>query len=218
MSAATDFDAFLDKHDLARNKTLLVDHEIDSTDLVLSLTEPEMKQIGLKLGAIKKIQRAQRQNTESPVVVHKSEPPPSKTPDGSESAVLPVVRYRPPPLTRGWKCQLGNRDHEVFISYRVFSDEMPAIKLYAALKSSSQYDKNLCPYLDQLCLVDAMNWETGFINGLVNSQVIVLVLSERGLSRTREAHLKPDNQFLEVQHALRRMRESATTGRPVTVQ
>ncbi|KAI9199377.1 uncharacterized protein BJ171DRAFT_477677 [Polychytrium aggregatum] len=188
MSAATDFDAFLDKHDLARNKTLLVDNEINSTDLVLSLTEPEMKQIGLKLGAIKKIQRAQRQNTEPPVAVHKSEPPvavhkseplvavhkseppPSKTPDGSENAVLPVVRYRPPPLARGWKCQLGNRDHEVFISYRVFSDEMPAIKLYAALKSSSQYDKNLCPYLDQLCLVDAMNWETGFINGLVNSQ------------------------------------------------
>jgi hypothetical protein len=47
--------------------------------------------------------------------------------------------------------------------------------------------------------------------------VVVLLLSEEGLKQTTEAHIRPDNQLLEIELALERMRETEKTDIPVYI-
>jgi hypothetical protein len=49
-----------------------------------------------------------------------------------------------------------------------------------------------------VCLCDGKDWEVGFMNGLYNSNVIVVVLSEAGLKKTITADEDHDNQLVEV--------------------
>jgi hypothetical protein len=81
----------------------------------------------------------------------------------------------------------------------VESEKAEIQALHGNLTTFKQGEDPMHVYLDTLCLRDGQDWEIGFTNGLYNSSVIVVVLSEAGLQRTLEAHNKVDNQFVEVQ-------------------
>lgn len=48
------------------------------------------------------------------------------------------------------------------------------------------------------------NWKDSFLNGLMGSKVIVLLISVESLKDVKEAHQKPDNMLLEFETALKR--------------
>ncbi|KAI9205221.1 uncharacterized protein BJ171DRAFT_70077 [Polychytrium aggregatum] len=266
------FDEFLAEWGLEKSRAVLVESDFDTIDAVLAMSRGDMAQIGLKIGARRKIRVAQgalraheiahskqcvsRGNaalpeirltnrgrkrgsspsmTASPAWNPNEEPTPklqhtsakpSITEDGTSEEVVADAKfnreqdpepkyfgpehYTPAEIIPDWECRLECQRHDVFISYRVASESDKANLLLSALISNKRSQSSLHPYLDHLCLCNGQNWEDGFINGLHRSPVIVLLLSEEGLKRTLKAHLYADNQFLEVQHALKLIKDPET--------
>ncbi|KAI9202883.1 uncharacterized protein BJ171DRAFT_163209 [Polychytrium aggregatum] len=171
---------------------------------VLELTEAEMKAIGMVGGAIRKVQRAQRQSRDNRDSLFLPSAKGLSTQEkqcGSTAAEVVVFEpeyYEPATVIHDWRCQLDSSEHDIFVSYRSSSESDSANMLVASLVSGKRKDLSIHPFLDHLCLHDSQDWECGFINALHNSPVIVLLLSERGLERVRQAHTTPDNLLLEV--------------------
>ncbi|KAI9204595.1 uncharacterized protein BJ171DRAFT_98373 [Polychytrium aggregatum] len=82
-------------------------------------------------------------------------------------------------------------------SYRVLSEEVSTSRLFAQLNKNGYH-----AYWDKNCLSDGINWESGFINGIVRSKIVVLMCSEKAMERVMTAHVTPDNYFLEWELAL----------------
>jgi hypothetical protein len=89
--------------------------------------------------------------------------------------------------TSAWRCNDHNvLDHSFFVSYRVDTDKEAASQFHLELEvySFKQKDASLGPlngFIDTKCLNPSENWETGFLNGLKNSRVIVYLISDRSL-------------------------------------
>ena len=47
-------------------------------------------------------------------------------------------------------------------------------------------------------------WQESFLNGLMKSRVIVLLISSSGIERIKKAHKNQDNVLLEYEYALQR--------------
>lgn len=87
-----------------------------------------------------------------------------------------------------WKCRYHNSNsHDLFISYRVNTDAELAEKL-----------------VDRIHL---QNWQTSFLNGLLKSSVVVLLMSRSGIENFKAAHERHDNMLLEYEYALQRLSE-----------
>ncbi|KAJ3212099.1 hypothetical protein HDU82_003866 [Entophlyctis luteolus] len=95
--------------------------------------------------------------------------------------------------------------YDVFISYRVSSEKLFARQLFHVLSGQRQriqgLDRGLQVYLDQVRLVNGENWETGFLSGLRNSDVVIFLVSEESVVGIKEAQKKPDSYLLEMEVA-----------------
>jgi serine/threonine protein kinase len=101
-------------------------------------------------------------------------------------------------------------DWDVFISYRVASDQPLAAALHESLSTAG-----LRVFWDKVCLVTGKEWRDGFFDGLVKSRLFLPVIS-RGAIKTVNADNKPvwgnwellnpdspcDNKLLEHRAAL----------------
>ncbi len=99
--------------------------------------------------------------------------------------------------------------NDVFISYRVASDAALARAVHDALSEVVLPDsnKNIRCYLDQTKLVDGERWDVGFMDGLVNSTVVVPIISAECLAPMMKldcdsADEAVDNVLLEWSAAL----------------
>ncbi|KAI9208031.1 uncharacterized protein BJ171DRAFT_472306 [Polychytrium aggregatum] len=194
-------DARLDRYDLSQYRPLLQQAGIRTIESLLGLPDDRLKAIGLDDSAIERVRKAHNKHANA-----------TCTPPGTATG---EHKCNSPWVIPDWKCAAGFKTHHIFISYRVASESEAATELHSTLSVVKNEDDQDCQclslpvlkyaggrlihtYLDKRCLIDGKSWEQGFRNGLVNSQVIVLLLSENGLQRTKEAHKKPDNQFLEA--------------------
>ncbi|KAJ1554161.1 hypothetical protein HK405_005850 [Cladochytrium tenue] len=96
-------------------------------------------------------------------------------------------------------------------SYRVSSEQQTAKLLWYELALQS----GLHPFLDHECLNEGEQWEGGFLTGLSQSGLVVLLCSEAGLSRAKMADKKPDNVILEWEIALELQRDRGVDILPV---
>jgi hypothetical protein len=104
-----------------------------------------------------------------------------------------------------------NSSYHVFISYRVAPEAAFAKALFDALSDCSieSTGQKLRVYLDQVCLEDGERWDSGFMNGLSNSWIVVPVLSTEALAPMKRLNPvdgkdngQTDNVLLEWMAAL----------------
>ncbi|KAJ3229309.1 hypothetical protein HDU78_009105 [Chytriomyces hyalinus] len=202
-----EFEAFIEKYYLAKYKATLVENEVDTVNSVMMLTESQMDKIGLKVGAQNKIYDAQKKRAAD--VQTKS-----NTAATSWSHEVPRSNSS---FSDSWVCANGFKEHDVFISYRVYSDNHTAVQLHSSLSTTKKNETPLHVYLDQRCLEDGKGWKDGFLNGLQNSKMVVILLSEEGLKRTARADAEPDNQLLEIELALQRLEEQKHAANPLSL-
>jgi serine/threonine protein kinase/ankyrin repeat protein len=98
-------------------------------------------------------------------------------------------------------------EFDVFLSYRVASDQNSAESLYTALTSIG-----IRVWWDKVCLKPGEPWEEGFCSGLVNSRTFVCLLSREAINHPDRAYhqnfgqldvsSKCDNVLLEHRMAL----------------
>eukprot|EP00732_Lithocolla_globosa_P000624 Lithocolla_globosa_v1_NODE_222_length_5054_cov_15.686337.p1 type:complete len:676 gc:universal NODE_222_length_5054_cov_15.686337:3465-1438(-) len=110
-------------------------------------------------------------------------------------------------LPNMWCCRWHNRGtHDFFVNYRVRTDAPHAEKLCLMLENEYIVDqahrRRVRVFWDQHCLPFGQNWEDGFLYGLTQSKVIVLVVSSQGLDPTKRADTRQDNVLLEYEYAL----------------
>ncbi|KAI8611452.1 hypothetical protein BC830DRAFT_1141173, partial [Chytriomyces sp. MP71] len=223
-SAETEFDAFIAKYHLEHAKQSFLDNDLDSIDLVLKLTTDEMRDLNLNVGVRKKIQRAQEESNTLIIsgngLTGDNQDPDCGIPTSVFGSVSQLQQESDPKVTNdnsNWQCSKGFDQHDIFISYRVESEKVTAVELCAALEAIHKGQSSIHVYLDSQCLDNGKPWNEGFLSGLSNSTVIVLILSEKGVQRTLEAHTKEDNQFLEIETALQLVQESATTEKALSL-
>jgi len=102
-----------------------------------------------------------------------------------------------------WKCRSHNSSYyDIFLSYRVCTDAELAEKLVDHIHLQH---KQLQVFLDKICLPVGENWESGFLNGLMNSRVVALLISRQGIESFKHAHTRHDNMLLEYETALNRL-------------
>eukprot|EP01040_Poterioochromonas_malhamensis_P005771 gene5771-6208_t len=94
--------------------------------------------------------------------------------------------------------------YHVFISYRSAVDKESACVLFDDLSTRShpQNDGPVNVFLDERSLTIGDNWREGFMRGLKQSKIAILLISEKGLIPIQNAHLKTDNALLEYELAL----------------
>ncbi|KAJ1551699.1 hypothetical protein HK096_004108, partial [Nowakowskiella sp. JEL0078] len=122
-------------------------------------------------------------------------------------------------FVKNWKCREAADEHDIFISYRVASEENLAqlLKLKLEHYAIKNLKKNVHVYLDKNCLVDGRDFEEGFLNGIMRSRVILLLCSERCLDKVKRAHEVSDNMLLEWEYALKLMDEGQSLVLPVLI-
>jgi len=106
--------------------------------------------------------------------------------------------------TGSWVCKAhDSHRHDFFINYRVSSEKVLATNLFIELNKRTRPDgKKVRAFMDAFCLRDGEPWQDGFLHGVVNSRVVVLLISEASLAGVKTAHERQDNVLLEYEHAL----------------
>ncbi|KAJ3075021.1 hypothetical protein HDU98_009465 [Podochytrium sp. JEL0797] len=99
----------------------------------------------------------------------------------------------------------GKMLYDAFISYRVNTESKLAKALYYVLSSERQavngIERGLRIYLDQIRLINGEKWETGFINGLRCSDVVIFLISPASILHLKNADIQPDSVLLEIEIA-----------------
>eukprot|EP00026_Physarum_polycephalum_P008013 Phypoly_transcript_08087.p1 GENE.Phypoly_transcript_08087~~Phypoly_transcript_08087.p1 ORF type:complete len:452 (+),score=62.39 Phypoly_transcript_08087:80-1357(+) len=132
---------------------------------------------------------------------------------------LPLPKTVPVPtyLQQGEKCKAHKRKfHDIFLNYRVKCEGMQGKRsweehsggvveqVYRALATKkTKRGKPIYVFWDKTCLNDGQNWEMGFEQGIKNSQVIVLLMSNttmQGILSNAAQH--QDNVLIEYESAL----------------
>jgi hypothetical protein len=103
-----------------------------------------------------------------------------------------------------WKCKKHKcSKHDIFLNYRVFSENQLATRLQLELSTEVLPNgRHPIVYLDKFCLKDGEPWQAGFLHGLRNSKLALLLISAEGLERIANAHLQEDNVLLEYEYVL----------------
>ena len=138
--------------------------------------------------------------------------PASLNPTGSATAERGAVETAAEEESSGsvgeiWKCKSHESlFHDVFISYRVWSDKDLSLKLALHLdrqaKEGGRGD-TLRVFLDRHCLNDGEGWEMGFLYGLQYAAVAVLLVSGKALQGIMQADQRQDNVLLEYEYAIK---------------
>ncbi|KAI8809135.1 hypothetical protein BJ742DRAFT_251426 [Cladochytrium replicatum] len=116
--------------------------------------------------------------------------------------------------TDTWACSNDNIMHDVFISYRQEQQQQQIVlTLSRALEQHYGVVSPIHTFVDVKCLRVGEDWSAGFMKGLANSRMVLLMCSEVALEKVLESDKKPDNMFLEWEMALSR----ATAKSPVVV-
>lgn len=135
----------------------------------------------------------------------------SQAPHEHKSSILSTL----PPVNEAWMCQHPeHRGHDMFLSYRVATDQALVESLAFALASGSD---SRTVFLDKHCLNNGEEWEVGFLNALRTANLIVLLISDASLAGIKTAHEEPDNVLLEYEVALELMSEHRAAILPVFV-
>ncbi|KAI9206648.1 uncharacterized protein BJ171DRAFT_473169 [Polychytrium aggregatum] len=124
-----DFDEFLRQADLVKYRDVFLENEYDTVKVLLALEVSDMKEIGMKPGAIKKLQMAQKQHEQThaqsaiPASSQTHTPPPPQSQPNEvvvqePTRVLTANDYVPAHPLDGWVCQNNFTSHEVFIRWR----------------------------------------------------------------------------------------------------
>ncbi|KAI9340947.1 hypothetical protein BDR26DRAFT_861104 [Obelidium mucronatum] len=98
--------------------------------------------------------------------------------------------------------------YRYFISYRVNSDKDFALELYLRLEVELRKqirfkaDPFKGVFLDRECLVTGEDWRNGFVEGLKNAQVVLLIVSKGSLENMMLSDSSTDNLLLEWETAL----------------
>ena len=88
--------------------------------------------------------------------------------------------------------------------------------LVQALEAAPSFaNKSLTMFWDAQCLPIGKDWEMGFCNCLRSCQVILLLLSPRGVKNCEKADSKDDNFLLEIDIALDLQAEGKATVIPI---
>jgi serine/threonine protein kinase len=84
---------------------------------------------------------------------------------------------------------IGDEGYDVFISYRVKTDQDLAFKMHEAFSAMKigPEDRFARVFLDAVCLQDGGDWEADFVDALSNSKVFVPILSSGALDPLKEA-------------------------------
>eukprot|EP00026_Physarum_polycephalum_P000711 Phypoly_transcript_00712.p1 GENE.Phypoly_transcript_00712~~Phypoly_transcript_00712.p1 ORF type:complete len:920 (-),score=65.02 Phypoly_transcript_00712:1306-4065(-) len=105
-------------------------------------------------------------------------------------------------------------EHDFFVSYRVASEgkqhstKEPKFGISQLIYEKIAVSKTrlgvpVFAFWDKKCLNDGMSWEKGFLRGLLNSKVIVLLISNEGLAGIQtDAQFQQDNVLVEYECAL----------------
>jgi hypothetical protein len=106
-----------------------------------------------------------------------------------------------------WTCKAhSSHRHDFFISYRVSTEKTLATNIYVELNKRSRGDgKQVRAFLDSFCLRDGEPWQDGFLHGVRQSRVVLLLISEAALANMKLAHEKQDNVLLEYEYALAKL-------------
>jgi len=108
------------------------------------------------------------------------------------------------------------KDHDVFINYRVATNADTAQALFLTLAGIERSDgKRVNPYLDRYCLEEGRPWEEGFLVGISNAALIVLLISEAALEGIKGADKWQDNVLLEYEYALDKFSKNEASIYPV---
>eukprot|EP00048_Salpingoeca_helianthica_P008771 m.125982 g.125982 ORF g.125982 m.125982 type:complete len:339 (+) comp14684_c2_seq2:74-1090(+) len=109
-----------------------------------------------------------------------------------------TILQKLPPVDDEWECRHPNHmSHDVFLSYRVASDQGFVESLAFALGAEGH-----SVFFDKHCLNNGEDWEVGFLNGLRTSKVVVPIMSNDAVEGIKKAHERPDNMLLEYEVAL----------------
>jgi len=82
----------------------------------------------------------------------------------------------------------------------------------------SQYSRDLFVFWDKMCLNDGQDWEEGFLHGITNSTVIILLISNKVIEGIcAKATQGQDNVLVEYECALLQNRKHGTPVIPVFV-
>jgi hypothetical protein len=94
---------------------------------------------------------------------------------------------------------VGNALYQWVHSYRQGTDSAFSERLALLLNQQRKQDGTVVhAFLDGHCLQKGKPWEEGFLYGLRNSKVILLVCSDAALRKVKKANKNIDNMLLEV--------------------
>jgi len=119
--------------------------------------------------------------------------------------------------SKEWVCKKHKvKHHDVFINYRVVANADTAQALFLTLSAIERSDgKRVQPYLDRYCLEEGRPWEEGFLVGISNAALIILLISEAALEGIKGADKWQDNVLLEYEFALDKFSKNEATIFPV---
>ncbi|KAI8812784.1 hypothetical protein BJ742DRAFT_552999 [Cladochytrium replicatum] len=133
-------------------------------------------------------------------------------------------------IRHNWFCMRHKRDetHHIFISYRqaasLYQAHILALELEIQLATLSheigqEFTDETKPhvFLDQTCLVPGEDWVNGFLTGLVNTRMMVLLCSNAAIERMKRADNSEDNLLLEWELALERYRAGVVEILPILI-
>mmetsp|Transcript_12169 Transcript_12169/g.40029 ORF Transcript_12169/g.40029 Transcript_12169/m.40029 type:complete len:1058 (+) Transcript_12169:49-3222(+) len=124
---------------------------------------------------------------------------------------------------RVWMCHRHKcYAHDIFINYRYKTDAQLALNLAQELSLQTKEDgSHPTVFLDRHCLNEGEDWKEGFVHGLKNAKLIVLVLSKEGLeygNRIRDAPIHEDNLLVEYETAVHMFKQKEVALLPLFVQ
>lgn len=100
------------------------------------------------------------------------------------------------------------------MSYRKAADRDVAQLLYFQLQQrqypndSSFLPRSVVVFWDEACLAAGENWEEGFLSAITKSELLVLIISEKGLENILNADKAADNVLLEFEYAVKLQEEN----------
>jgi len=97
----------------------------------------------------------------------------------------------------------STNEHDAFINYRVATEKDLSLKIFYALSLQKKTNgEALKVFLDRQCLPDGEDYEIQFVTAIKTSPVIILLISEAGISNIQNADQWQDNVLLEYELAL----------------
>ncbi|KAJ1551785.1 hypothetical protein HK096_009368 [Nowakowskiella sp. JEL0078] len=100
---------------------------------------------------------------------------------------------------RDWPMAVKDYKYDIFISYRVKSEAQLANELFLYLQLGKHKGR---VFLDQHLLQDGEDWRKGFLDGLKQSKIVVMLVSAAAIEGMKRSNIWLDNLLLEWETGL----------------